>query len=45
MRQNSIAEFISVKQHLKLLKKDEADNCSKLAKKALNLIEAVHQHT
>ena len=39
MQQNSIAEFISVKQHLKLLKKDETDNCSKLAKKALNLIE------
>ena len=39
MQQNSISEFISAKQQLKLLKKNEADNCSALAEKALNLIE------
>ena len=39
MQQNSISEFISAKRHLKLLKKNEANNCSTLAEKALNLIE------
>ncbi|HJN54027.1 MAG TPA: UvrD-helicase domain-containing protein, partial [Flavobacteriaceae bacterium] len=40
MQQNSVAEFVSVKQHLKLLKNTETDNCSALAQKALSLIES-----
>ena len=40
MQQNSVAEFVSAKQHLKLLKNTETDNCSSLAQKALTLIES-----